>query len=102
MVASRSITSLRDLQHVESKFGLYMSQGVFFICDHVAILPFQLRIQEGHRKIHGHEVTFVVRGVVRESPERKCVAVEIFGVAQQSQDKVSAPHIVRQVAEEMT
>ena len=84
MVTTGSITSLRDFQHVESKFGFYVRQGVFFICDHVAIFPFQFRIQQGHRKIHGHEVAFVVRGVVREGPERKCVAVEIFGIAQQS------------------
>ena len=35
-----------------------------------------------------------------ERPERKSVAVEVLGVAQKSQDKVSAPYIVRQIAEE--
>ena len=82
------------------KFGLGHEPRDFFLCDYVAILPFAPRI-EAPKEIHGDEVTFVVR-VVRESPERKCVAVEIFGVAKQSQDKVSAPHIVCQVAEEMT
>jgi hypothetical protein len=84
MVTGGSITPLRDFEHVESKFGFNVRQRVFFICDHVAIFPFQPRIQEGHRKIHGHEVPFIVRGVVRESPKRKCVAVEILGIAQQS------------------
>ena len=48
------------------------------------------------------QVAVVVRGVVRERAERKSVAVKVLGIAQQGQDKVSAPHVVRQVAEEMT
>ena len=45
-------------------------------------------------------MTFVVRGVVSEGPQRKGIAVKILGIVEKSQNKVSAPHIVRQVAEE--
>lgn len=102
MVTIRGVTSLRYLQNIESKFRLYVRQGVLFIRNQVAVLLFQLGIQEGNRAIRGHEVAVVVRGVVRERPERKSVAVKVLGIAQQSQDKVPAPHIVRQVAEEIT
>ena len=35
-----------------------------------------------------------------ECPKRKGIAVKILGIGEKSQDKVSAPHIVRQIAEE--
>lgn len=35
-----------------------------------------------------------------ECPKSKRVAVKILGIAEERHDKVSAPHIVRQVAEE--
>ena len=100
VVTIRSVASLRYFQNVESKFRLYVRQRVFFIRNRVAVLLFQLGIQDGDRAIHADEVAVVVRGVVRERPERKSVAVKVLGIAQQSQDKVPASHIVRQVAEE--
>src|SRR5271157_3507380 len=102
MVTFRSVTSLGYFQNVESEFCLYVRQGVLFIRNPVAVLRFQLGIQERDRAIRGHEVAVVVRGVVRERPERESVADEVLGVAQQSQDKISAPNIVRQVTEEVT
>ena len=42
----------------------------------------------------------IVRRVVSQSPQRKRVAVEVVGIAEKGQDKVSASHVVRQVAEE--
>ena len=55
---------MRYLQNVESKFRLYVRQWVFFVCNQVAVLLFQLGIQEGDRAIHTDEVAVVVRGIV--------------------------------------
>ena len=60
----------------------------------------QFGIQERDRAIRANGVTLDVRGVVSEGPKRKGVAVKILGISEERQDEVSAPHIVRQVAEE--
>src|SRR5450755_892419 len=102
MVTIRSVTSMRYFQHVESKFRLYVRQPVFFICNRVAVFLFQLGIQDRNCAIRTHGVTVTVRGVVSKRPKRKRVTVKVLGIPEQSQDKVSAPHIMRQVAEEET
>src|ERR1700730_15224949 len=73
-----------------------------FIRNRIAVFLFQFGIQKGDRAVGGDAVAVVVRGVVSERAERKSVAVKVFGIAHQSQDKVSAPYIVRQVTEKMT
>src|SRR5580700_3991695 len=99
MITIRSVTSVCYFQHVESEFGLYVRQPILFVRDRVAIFLFQLGIQERNRAIRGDRVTVIVRSVVSESPKGKRVAVNIFAIAEKSQDKVSASHIVRQVTE---
>jgi hypothetical protein len=71
-----------------------MRQLVFFIRNRVAVFLLQLGIQERHRAIRTGWVTVTVRGVMSERPKRKRVAVKVLGVAEKSQDKVSAPQIV--------
>lgn len=44
----------------------------------------------------------IVRGIVSESAQRKRVAIDVFGIAEKSQDKISASHVMCQVAEEKT
>src|ERR1700681_3887271 len=102
VITIRSVAALRHLQNVESKFCLYVRQRVIFIRNRVAELLFQLRIQDRDRAIRADPVAIVVRGVVSERAERKSIAVKVLGIAQQSQDKISAPHVVCQVAEEKT
>src|ERR1700682_272338 len=93
---------MRYFQNVESILRLYMPQAVLFIRPRVAVFLFQLGIQERNRTIRADGVTVIVRGVVSECPKSKRVTVKVLGIPQKSQDKVSAPHIVRQVAEEET
>ena len=91
---------MRYFQHVESKFRLYVRQPVLFVRNRVPIFLFQLGIQDRNRAIRAHGVTVAVRGVVSKRPKRKRVTVKVLGIPEQSEDKVSAPHIVRQIAEE--
>src|SRR4029077_16808733 len=102
MVTIRSVTSMRYFQHVESKFRLYVRQPVFFIRNRVAVFLFQLGIQERNRAIRADGGTVTVRAVVSKCPKRNRVAVKVLGIPEKSQDKVSTPHIVRQVTEEET
>ena len=89
-------------QNVESKFRLHVRELVFFIRHGVAVFRFSTWDTERDGAIHADGVAFVIRGVVSEGPERKSIAVKILGIVQKSQNKVSAPYIVRQVAEEKT
>src|ERR1700737_4845260 len=102
MVTIRSVTSMRYFQHVESKFCLYVRKPIFFIRNRVAVFLFQLGIQERNRAIRADGVTVIVRGVMSECAKRKRITVKVLGIPEKSQDKVPAPHIVRQVAEEET
>src|SRR6266700_44261 len=101
MIAIRRVTALCYLQNVESKFCFYVGQRVFFIRNRVAILLFQFGIQNGDGVIRGDPVSVIVGSAVSKRAESKGITVNVLGVVQQSQDKVSAPHIVRQVTEEM-
>src|ERR1700693_2526237 len=102
MVAVGGVAPVRYLQNIESKLGLYVRQRILLVGNRVAILLFQFWVQDRYRAIGAHAVTVVVGGVVSQRAEGKRIVVEVLGIAQQSQDKVSAPHIVRQVAEEKT
>src|ERR1700730_6944994 len=102
MVTIWGVTSMRYFQNVKSKLRLYVRQPVLFIRNRVAVFLFQLGIQEWNGAVRADGVAVVVRGIVSECAEGKGVAVKVLGIPEKSQNKVSAPHIVRQVAEDKT
>src|SRR6185503_8145995 len=60
----------------------------------------QLRKQKGDGAIRSQRVTVVIGRVVTESPKSNGVLVQVLGIAYESLDEITAPHIMGQIAEE--
>ena len=61
---------------------------------------FKLGKEERDGAIDADGMTVIIGGVVSERSQGKCIAVKVFGIAEESQDEVAAAHVVRQIAEE--
>ena len=91
---------MRDLQHVETKFGLQVRGGRVRIRNRVAVLSRELGIDDRDCEIGRQRMADRVRLVVRQDPERECVFLRGAGLGNQAADEVAAANVVQQIGEE--
>src|SRR5215467_9202910 len=93
--------SVRDLDNIEREFGPDVSGGVVFISDLVPIPGLQLWIQHGDRWVDRPRMTVAVRDIVTKRTQSERVFIQVLRVSYQHFNKVPAPHVMRQVAEDL-
>ena len=99
MVAVRSVAFLGDLQNVEAKLGLHVSQPAVFIRNAVTVFFAQARVENRNRAIGAEAVPVVVRGVMGKGADGKSVFIQVFRVTQECQDEIAAADVMREVTE---
>jgi hypothetical protein len=52
-------------------------------------------VEQRHRDVDCHAMAIVVGRVMRQRAQRECILVEILRLANQVEDKVAAPDVVR-------
>ena len=98
------VALLGDFEDVEAEFGFQVRGGIVFVGGDEADFLFDFRVEKRDGAIDGDAVAVIVGGEVGERAEGEGVLVEVaigFGIAKKSVDKITAAHVVREVAEEM-
>src|SRR5580700_11384842 len=78
-----------------------MSQRILLVRNSVAVFFFEFGIEKRNGAIGGDAMAVIVGGVVGQRADRECEFVQVLCIAKQSLHKISASHVVRQVAEKM-
>src|SRR5712691_9256041 len=67
----------------------------------ISKLSSQLGIKQGHGSVDGDRMAVHIRAIVRYRAERECVFLKVSRLIQQGLQKIGAPHVMQQIAEEV-
>jgi hypothetical protein len=90
------------LKDIEREFGLAVGKRIVGIRYQVSELPTKLRVEQRNGPVSGPWVTVIIGGIVQQRPQGERVFIEVLRLADQVEDKITTPDIVRQLAEELT
>src|SRR5205085_3218793 len=99
VVSIRGIPFLGYFQYVESKLRLQVRNWVIFIGHDAAIFLPEIGVKQGNGAIYG-AMPIVIRGIMRQCPQREGVLVEVLRISKQSSYELPAAHVVCQITEE--
>ena len=79
-----------------------MGKRIVGIRDQLSELQSKLRVEQRNCPVDGHWVAMIIGGIVRQCSQSESVLIEVLGVADQVEDKISDPDVMRQIAEKLT
>src|SRR5438309_532788 len=99
-ITGRSEAMFAQLVDIKGKFCLHVRVRILSVVNARSILLLKLRKAEGNRGVGGFPMTDCVTNVVSKCPNGKREFVWCFRVVQQSENKVSRAHVMREIGKE--
>ena len=100
-VCRGGVAALGGLKDIESELRLGVGSRIVGIRYQLSEFPAQLRVEQRNGPVHGQRVAIIIGGIVRQRSQSESVLIEVLGFADQVEDKIAAPDVMRQIAEEL-